>query len=198
MVGLSFLSWLLLSCLFVHFLIRLKSAKANVRKLPPGPFPLPIFGNIFQLGDKPHRSMAELAKIYGPIITLQLGQLTTIVISSAAMAKEVIQKNDLSFCTRHIVDSARALNHHEFSMVWLPISAPWRNLRKISNSHLFSSTRLDASRHLRQKKVGELLAYLQSICDTGVAVEIGKVAFQTSLNLLSNTLLSEDLVEFWV
>jgi len=65
--------------------------------MPPGPFPLPIFGNLFKLGTKPHISMAELAKTYGPIMILQLGQLPAVIISTAAVAKEVFEKNDNSY-----------------------------------------------------------------------------------------------------
>ncbi|MBA0702018.1 hypothetical protein Goari_020607, partial [Gossypium aridum] len=38
-------------------------------KLPPGPPAIPIFGNLFQLGEKPHKSLANLAKIHGDIMT---------------------------------------------------------------------------------------------------------------------------------
>ncbi|GMH26617.1 hypothetical protein Nepgr_028460 [Nepenthes gracilis] len=192
---LSFMLWLLLPCLTLYLLFQLKRTKSSLRRLPPGPFPLPIFGNIFQLGDNPHRSLAKLAKTYGPLMTLQLGQITTVVISSPDMAKEIIQKNDLSFSNRFIPDSAHAFSHQEFSMPWLPVSTPWKNLRKISNSYLFSICRLDASRHLRQKKVEELLSFVQRSCKACVAVDIGKVTFETTFNLMSNILCSMDFVE---
>ncbi|GMH09465.1 hypothetical protein Nepgr_011306 [Nepenthes gracilis] len=45
------------------------------------------------------------------------------------------------------------------------------------------------------RKVEELLAYVQSCCQAGVAVDIGQAAFSTSLNLLSNTFFSMDLLQ---
>ncbi|KAG5624014.1 hypothetical protein H5410_009232 [Solanum commersonii] len=59
------------------------------RKFPPGPFPLPIIGNLHLLGNQPHKSLAKLADFHGPIMRLKLGQITTVVISSSDMAKQL-------------------------------------------------------------------------------------------------------------
>lgn len=79
--------------------------KSSKSKLPPGPWLKPIFGNLFDLGDKPHRSLATLAQIHGPVMSLELGSLITIVVSSETMAKEIPQKQDLLFSNRTIVDA---------------------------------------------------------------------------------------------
>ncbi|KAJ9129034.1 hypothetical protein P3X46_034194 [Hevea brasiliensis] len=141
-----------------------RARKSKSCKIPPGPVPLPVVGNIFALGDKPHKSLAKL-----------LGHITTVVISSAAMAKEIIRNNDLSFSNRTIPDAVRAVEHSKFSMAWLP-------------------------QDLRRLKVQELLAYIQECYQHGVAVDIGKAAFSTSLNLLSSTIfqrhgLGDDAIE---
>ncbi|KAM3733735.1 hypothetical protein ACB098_11G159400 [Castanea mollissima] len=164
--------------------------------LPPGPKPFPIIGNLLELvGHKPQKSMAKLANTHDPLMTLKLGQKTTIVISSVDLAKEVLQQHDQFFCNRTIPESVVAGNQHEFSLPWLPVSAQWRNLRRICKSHLFANQILDANQNLRRKKVQELLADIHNSSLNGDAVDIGKVAFRTSLNLLSNTIFSVDLVD---
>ncbi|GAB2224572.1 hypothetical protein Droror1_Dr00005334 [Drosera rotundifolia] len=193
---LTFLLSLLLSWLALHFLLSLiERNKSSSRKLPPGPAPLPVVGNFFQLGNKPHRSLADLAKSHGPLMTLHLGWMPTVIISSASMAKDVLRTHDVLFSNRMVTCAPQALNHHKYSVVWLPVADSWRNLRKICNSHVFSSSRLDASQHLRRQKVDELVSYVEKCCDAGVAVEIGKAAFGTAINLLSNTFFSIDLLE---
>ncbi|XP_074264864.1 geraniol 8-hydroxylase-like [Silene latifolia] len=190
---LSFGLCILLAWLAIELLSRPRRGNSNSVILPPGPRPLPIFGNLFSLGNKPHSSLAKLAKTYGPLMILQLGRVPTVVISSAAMAKEALQKNDISFSNRNIVDAIRALNHHENSVAWLPAGSKWRNLRKICNSRVFSTSRLDACQSIRKDKVKRLLSYVESCSEDQVAVDIGHVAFTTTLNLLSSTFFSMDM-----
>nr|XP_016438735.1 PREDICTED: geraniol 8-hydroxylase-like [Nicotiana tabacum] len=180
-----------LSFLYILAKIRRKGTK----KLPPGPKPWPIIGNLHLLGQKPHISLANLAKIYGPIMSLKLGQITTVVISSSTMAKQVLKNQDQAFSTRFIPNALQAHNHYKFSVAWLPVCPQWRTLRRILNTNLLSSNRLDANQHLRSQKVKELLAYCANCSQEGEVVDIGQVAFKTNLNLVSNTLFSKDLAD---
>ncbi|KAF5935515.1 hypothetical protein HYC85_026644 [Camellia sinensis] len=193
---LSLLLCVLITCTLVQALISLaKSSKNSPGKLPPGPTPLPLIGNFLKLGDKPHKSLAELAKIYGPIMTIKLGQVNTVVISSPTMAKQILQKQDLSFSNRSIPDNIQAQNHDQFSVAWMPISTQWRKLRKICNSHVFAAPKLDANQHLRHQVVQGLIAEVRESCELGVAVDICKAAFRTTFNLLSNTIFSMELLD---
>lgn len=173
----------------------LNSLVRKARKHPPGPAPWPLIGNLHLLGDLPHKSLAKLAKTHGPIMSLKLGQLTTVVISSSSMAREVLQKQDLAFSSRSIPDAVNAHNHSHYSVVWLPVASRWRNLRRIMNSNIFSVNRLDANQHLRCRKVQELVDFCRKNCQTGEAMDIGRAGFMTSLNMLSNTIFSKDLAD---
>ncbi|KAM3327374.1 hypothetical protein P3S67_002500 [Capsicum chacoense] len=67
-------------------------------------------------------SMANLAKIYGPIMSLKLGPVTTVVISSSSMAKKVLKYQDQDFSTsRFVPDAVQAHNYCKFSIPWLPV-----------------------------------------------------------------------------
>ncbi|RVW41128.1 cytochrome P450 76T24 isoform X2 [Vitis vinifera] len=167
--------------------------KPGTASLPPGPRPLPIIGNILKLGDKPHRSLANLSKTYGPVMSLKLGSIATIVISSSETAKEVLHRNDQAFSSRTVPDAVRAHNHHESSVVWVPASVHWRKIRKICTREIFSVQQLDASQGLRRKIVQELLDHVEECCSRGCAVDINGAVFTASLNLLSNTIFSINL-----
>lgn len=186
---------LLLTCIIVHALLFhfAKNNKPNNYKLPPGPSPLPIIGNLLELGKNPHQSSANLAKLYGPIMTLKLGQLTTIVISSADMAKEVLQTHDKFLSNRTVPEAASVHNHHHHSMAFMPITPLWRTLRKICNNQLFSNTVLGTSQDLRHKQLQELLSEIHQCSMSGEAVDIGRVAFKTTINLLSKTIFSHSI-----
>ncbi|KAM5568099.1 geraniol 8-hydroxylase [Rosa sericea] len=189
------LLWLCLAGLSVQaFRSFGRRSKAIPRtRLPPGPKPLPLIGNLFEIGDKPHLSLTKLSERYGPIVGLQLGQVTTVVISSASMAKEILRTHDHLFCNRTIPDAVNSFKHCQYSMVWLPVSGRWRNLRKICNSQLFATKVLDANQANRRVKVQELIADICESEERGVAVNIGRAAFKTTLNLLSQTIFSVDL-----
>ncbi|KAK9758025.1 hypothetical protein RND81_01G201600 [Saponaria officinalis] len=165
-------------------------------KLPPGPNPWPIIGNIHKLGNRPHRSVAELVKSYGPIMSLKLGTITTIVISSSDLTRKMFLNHDLALSSRTFPDAFRERNHDKLSMIWLPVGPKWRNLRKIVTVQLFTNQRLDASQILRQNKVKELVDHVMSCVRKGAGVDIGKAGFVTSLNLLSNTCFSIDLAGY--
>ena len=81
---------------FIHILLRPK----NERKLPPGPWALPIIGNLHMLGDLPHRALQSLAKTYGPIMSLRLGHVPTIVVSSPQAAELFLKTHDTIFASR--------------------------------------------------------------------------------------------------
>ncbi|KAK4486232.1 hypothetical protein RD792_008902 [Penstemon davidsonii] len=165
-------------------------------KLAPGPYPFPIIGNIFQLGRKPHQSLAKLSETYGPLMSLQLGSIYTVVVSSPEITKEVLQKHDHVLSGRTIGAAAQVHNHHNISMAYLPVGNQWRKIRKICKEQMFSNPRLDAGRSLRQEKLKELCDYVRECCVKGRAVDIGEAAFITSLNLMSATLYSEDFTSF--
>ncbi|XP_031117493.1 geraniol 8-hydroxylase-like [Ipomoea triloba] len=187
------LAWALIKVLLC---LSAKRRSSKGKNLPPGPFPLPLFGNLHLLGNKPHLSLTRLAQKYGPVMNLKLGMINTVVISSSAMAKQALQKQDLAFSThRSIADALRANNHSQFSVVFLPVASRWRALRKIMNSNIFSGNRLEINQQLRAKKIEELIIYCQKSSEVGEAVDIGRAAFRTTLNLLSNTIFSKDLTD---
>ncbi|KAJ0692465.1 putative geraniol 8-hydroxylase [Helianthus annuus] len=185
------------SLLLSYILIRATFSVLGVgrtRNLPPGPTRRPIIGNLHLLGDQPHESLAKLAQIHGPIMSLKLGHITTVVISSRTAAKQVLQKQDIAFSARHAPDAVHACNHAGHSVAWLPVCTEWRTLRRILNSNIFSNKSLEANQHLRSQKVEELIAYCRKASLSNDYVDIGRAAFRTSLNLLSNTIFSKDVI----
>ncbi|KAJ6386914.1 hypothetical protein OIU78_016779 [Salix suchowensis] len=133
---------------------KLKRRKLN---LPPGPAKLPIIGNLHQLGNMPHISLLELAKKYGPIIFLQLGEIPTVVISSVELAKEVLKTHDLVLCSRPQLFSAKHLFYGCTDIVFAPYGAYWRNIRKVCILELLSAKRVHCYSFVREEEVARLI-----------------------------------------
>ncbi|KAL4628912.1 hypothetical protein ACB092_05G271400, partial [Castanea dentata] len=185
---------------FVWASIRVLNFKLASQTLPPGPKPFSIIGNILQLSNLPHRALAKLSKTYGPLMTLKLGSITTIVISSPNLAKEALQKNDQAFSSRPIPDKAHVFDRHKFSMRWLPTNSKWKNLRKACATQRFAAQRLHATQGLRHRKEQELLDHVNRSCKSGAPIDIGRVVLFTKitivLNSISNTFSSMDLAQY--
>lgn len=178
-----------LSLIIIRFFLNRQKNK------PPGPTGLPIIGNLHQLGSKPHCTLSSLAKTYGPIMSLRFGSVTVTVASSPKTAQEILQKNDQSFANRPIPESVAAQPNVNDTLAWSHADSRWRNRRRICTTQIFTTHRLDLLQHLRDRKVEQLVQHLHKKAVEKTTVDIGELAFATMLNLVSNTVFSEDLVD---
>ncbi|XP_010508155.1 PREDICTED: cytochrome P450 76C4 isoform X1 [Camelina sativa] len=191
-----FLLLCFLSSCFLIFTTTTRFRRSSYRSatLPPGPPRLPIIGNIHQVGQSPHRSFADLSKTYGPIMSLKLGRLNSVVIASLEAPREVLRTHDQILSGRKSTNSIRSINHHEGSVAWLPSSsARCRLLRKLSASLMFSPQRIETTKSLRKKKVQELVKFVSESSEREEEVDISRASFTTALNIISNILFSVDL-----
>lgn len=179
--------------IFVHYSLRLYAKT----KLPPGPKGLPFLGNLLQIGPKPHRSLAKLAEQYGPLFTIQLGSVTNVVVSSAGMAQEIFRKHDAEFSGRNVPDAvAGGLQNHDLALPWISTGDQWRTIRKALNIYLTNPKKLDKLQELRLKVVTQMIEHVEEMSKSGQVVNIGKLAFTTALNQMSNTCFSADVTHF--
>nr|BAJ91514.1 predicted protein [Hordeum vulgare subsp. vulgare] len=159
---------------------------------PPGPRPWPIVGNLLDLrGGNLHHKLASLAHDHGPVMTLKLGTVSTVFVSSRDAAWEAFTKHDRRIAARTIPDTTRAVSHADRSMVWLPSSDPlWKTLRGIAATHVFSPRSLAAAQGTRERAVQNMLNDFRR--QAGQEVHIGHVLYHGMFDLLTNTLFSLD------
>lgn len=125
--ALLLLSCFMLSCFLIFTTTRSGRNSHGTFALPPGPPRLPIIGNIHLVGKHPHRSFAALSKTYGPVMSLKLGSLNTVVMASPEAAREVLRTHDQILSGRSPTNAIRSINHQDASLIWLPSSsARWR------------------------------------------------------------------------
>jgi Cytochrome P450 len=180
---LLFISLITLTLLLL-FAKRLSSAKLNP---PPSPPKLPLIGNLHQLGPLPHRSFQELAKKYGPIMLIHLGEIPTLVVSSAHMAREVLKTHDSVFASRPKFKAATILSYNHHDIAFAPYGEQWRCLRKITSMHLFSSKRvLQTFKALREE---EVLFMLNKIKNEAAASADGIVNMRSTFYKFTNDII---------
>ncbi|KAG8288514.1 hypothetical protein J6590_016639 [Homalodisca vitripennis] len=75
---------------------RLATLWWRMRRLPPGPYGIPVLGYLpFFRGDT-HLHYMELAKRYGPVFSLRLGNQTVVVLSDYKMIREAFRKEEFT------------------------------------------------------------------------------------------------------
>nr|ACN40359.1 unknown [Picea sitchensis] len=134
------------------FISKLKSKKL---KLPPGPLAVPIFGNWLQVGDDlNHRNLGDLAKKYGEIFLLKMGQRNLVVVSSPELAKEVLHTQGVEFGsrTRNVVFDIFTGKGQD--MVFTVYGEHWRKMRRIMTVPFFTNKVVQQYRFAWEDEIG--------------------------------------------
>ncbi|KAF7237369.1 Cytochrome P450 2C29 [Varanus komodoensis] len=92
---------LLLLCISCFIVLAVQSRKPGNGHLPPGPFPLPILGNVVQLTAKNlPRKFHELSEKYGPVFTMYFGAERVVVLHGYDAIKEALIDRGDEFAAR--------------------------------------------------------------------------------------------------
>ncbi|KAI3807413.1 hypothetical protein L1987_23340 [Smallanthus sonchifolius] len=143
----------ILTLVLIIFIICNKRRKSN-SNLPPSPPSLPILGHLHLLKQPLHETLLPLSRKFGPVMMLHFGVRTAVVVTSPSAVEECFTKtNDIALANRPLTPSAKHLNYNFTTMGAAPYGDLWRAQRRVVASELLSTTRLDATTHLREHEV---------------------------------------------
>ncbi|CAI0456065.1 unnamed protein product [Linum tenue] len=143
LAALSLAIFILIATSCVTILIALtRKPKTIAPTLPPGPRKLPILGNLHNLigPTLPHRRLMELAVEHGPLMQLQLGETSTVVVSSPENGRDI---------------------------AFGPYGDYWRQMRKICVVELLSPKRVRSFGPIRAQEVNELVRSISMVAAGG-------------------------------
>ncbi|WCJ34975.1 cytochrome P450 family 71 subfamily B polypeptide 2 [Euphorbia peplus] len=169
--------------IFILFKIIRKKSKSKSTNLPPGPPKLPLIGNMHQLftSSAPHQRLKELSEKYGSIMTLQLGEITNIVISSPEIAKQILKTHDLAFAQRPSVKATNIITYGSSDIVFSPYSDYWRQIRKICILEVLSAKRVQSFRAIREEEGSNLIKTILSY--SGEGFNFSKMVFASTCGI---------------
>jgi len=144
--------------LFLSFL----HSKVFKRKLnlPPSPKGrMPIIGHLHLMDDNEaaHRTFARISEENGPLTMMSMGSRQTLLVSTAAMAEQVLKHNDQAFASRPYLTAGKTLGMDFTSIVFAPFGNYYKHLRKIYTVELLSPKRVALSQVLRQIEVKHVM-----------------------------------------
>ncbi|KAJ4814402.1 cytochrome P450 family 71 polypeptide [Rhynchospora pubera] len=170
------------------FLLK-RSALKNLR-LPPGPWPLPIIGNLHCLiGSLPHRALRDLSQQYGPLLLLQLGETPTIIASSIEASREILTTHDVNFASRPISPTVHILSGGGKGIAFSSYGEYWRHVRKICVVELLSNKRVQSFRPIREEEVNNLVRNIYTSASSGQFINLHEV-----LTMLANDITVKTVV----
>ncbi|XP_051133855.1 salviol synthase-like [Andrographis paniculata] len=188
--------------LFLAFFLKLISrfVFGSKLKLPPGPRKFPLIGNLYQLADTsklPHHLLSDLAKKYGPVMHLQLGEVSTVVISSPEAAKEIYKTQELNFVNKHSFIALDIMFYHQNDMAFSKYGEYWRQLRKFCTVELLSAKRVQSFRALREAEFSNMYEWIAS--NEGSPINLTDKISSTTCEIVMQASLgykAEELAEF--
>lgn len=176
--------------------VGIRKVEEKVLKLPPGPPRWPVVGNIFQLGWSPHESFTHLARKHGPIMTIWLGSMCTVVISSSHVARHMFKNHDLVLAGRKIYEAMKDdYGDHQGSLITSQYGPHWKMLRRLSTTEFFVTSRLDALQDTRVRCIHRLLHFVDQQVHLNKPIDVGRYFFLMAFNLIGNLIFSKDLLD---
>ncbi|CAI0409450.1 unnamed protein product [Linum tenue] len=187
-ITISFTILVTTSLLIISILTLLKrpsnsssSSSKPPARLPPGPWALPVIGNLHQMAigsSVPHRRLRDLAKQHGPLMRLRFGEVPIVVVSSAEWAKLLLQTHDVHFLDRPLLPAARIIFYGGRDMGFTPYGEYWRQMRKVCNMGLLGATRVKSLlQPTMEQEVSKLVAQTRAAAAAAGPINLSVVLF---------------------
>lgn len=116
----------------------------GLRQLP-GPKPLPIIGNVIEVGRNPYLSLTAMSKRYGDVFQIQIGMRPVVVLSGSETVRQALIKQGEEFAGRPDLYSFRFINNGKSLAFSTDQAGVWRARRKLAYSALRSFATLEGT-----------------------------------------------------
>lgn len=181
------------------FLLRLQR-RSHYGRLPPGPPGWPVFGNMFDLGSMPHKTLAGLQKDYGPVVWLRIGSINTMVLLTADTATELFKNHDANFADRTITEVMKVHDFNKAAVSLAPYGQYWRVMKRVMTVEMLVNKKINETADIRRRCIADMVEWIGkeatdiTASSAPAGIHVTRFVFLASFNMLGNLMLSRDLV----
>nr|ANY58166.1 putative CYP719 [synthetic construct] len=190
--------WIVSATIVVVFVIatmfRKSSSISSKTEWPAGPKKLPVIGNLHQLGgDVLHVVLANLAKVYGTVMTVWVGSWKPmIVISDIDRAWEVLVNKSNDYSGRDLPEITKIISANWKNIMTADAGPYWTSLRKGLTGHTLAPTNVASQSHLQEKDMNNLINRMknQAASNNGIIKPLDHLKEET-VRLLSRLIFGQ-------
>ncbi|KAJ4706489.1 putative Cytochrome P450 [Melia azedarach] len=150
---------LIISISTARFIIRILTNSTKLRP-PPSPPALPFIGHLHLLSSTLPKSFETLAKRWGPLMQIRMGDAACVIISDANTAEKVLKTHDADCASKFEPGPTQQLMYKGATFFNSPYGPYWRFMKKLCVTKLFGGSQLDRFTHIREKERMKLLKFL--------------------------------------
>lgn len=179
----AFLTTIILFSSIIFLITRWKKSKAatTTTNFPPEPPKLPLIGHVHLIGELPFRSFKTLADTYGDIIHLKLGEVSTIVVSSPELSKEILKTRDPMFADKPESIASKIMWYDYIDIAFSPYNEYWRQMRKICIVELLSAKNVRSFGSIRIDEIANMIKSLES--SSGSVIDLTEMVFKLTSSI---------------
>lgn len=161
-VPISWVAIILVISSYFIFMNKWRAAKLP-ENLPPSPPKLPVIGHLHLLrGGLPQHVLRGITQKYGAVAHLQLGEVYSVVLSSAESTKQAMKVLDPTFADRFDSIGSQIMWYNNNDMIFSRYNDHWRQIRKICVSELLSPKNVRSFGFIRQDEMARLIRVFES------------------------------------
>ncbi|CAL9068231.1 flavonoid 3',5'-hydroxylase 1-like [Musa acuminata AAA Group] len=184
-------------CVALYYILRhvVSRLLSCFSPLPPGPRGFPVVGALPLLGSAPHVTLAGMAKRYGPVMHLKMGQFGMVVASTPDAARVFLKTLDPYFSNRPVDAASVRLAYGGQDLVFAEYGPKWKLLRRLCKLEMLGNKALESWAAVRRDEVGRMLRSMHASGRKGEPVMLGGMLIYTIANMIGRVILSRRVFE---
>ncbi|KAM9984723.1 hypothetical protein ACTFIY_009166 [Dictyostelium cf. discoideum] len=166
-----------------------KYKRLNENQLP-GPFPIPILGNIYQLTNLPHFDLTKMSEKYGKIFRIYLADLYTVIVCDPMIAREIFADKFDNFIDRPKIPSVKHGTFYHGTVA--SMGENWKNNKEIVGKAM-RKTNLKHIYQLLDDQVDVLIESMRTIESSGETFDPRYYLTKFTMSAMFKYIFDEDI-----